>query len=139
MFRTVQKITILQHKQISKLIPLFTKQDGHPCTVYHPLEEESIYNRDAQDIVYGANPDISTYLLFDHIPEHREEMADILDTMDLGEPFYIYTLNTDIPKNSMIRTEFNEVEWAFRVKERKVWYGANDEFLYVKLTLVGIS
>lgn len=135
----LSKLSILQQKQLSRIIPLLTKLNGHLCTIYYPQEQESIYNRDSQELLYGANPDDTINLLFDKIPELRNEMEDLIDSFDLDDYVNIYTLNDSIPKDSQIRTRFNSTPWAFRVKDKKIFYGADDKLLYVKYSLVGFS
>lgn len=135
----LNKLSVLQQKQLAKLIPLYTKMYGHVTTVYYPIERNGIYNRDSQDITYGANPDQTINLLYDRIPELRNEMDFMIDTFDMEEKPNIFAVTDSIPKDAMLRMSFNDYSWTFKVKDKKAYYGTDNKFLYVKYTLVGMS
>jgi len=129
------------NKLSKNAISNLTKYFGLLCNIYYPQNTENIYNDSSQDYEYSNNPDISDYFLVTNL-NHLSAFSQV-DSLSMSpfgfEELYILTINEeyfDIERNSKIEIFFNSSFFTFKILNRYVINGNDNQPIYVKYTLI---
>jgi len=128
-------------KLTKNAISFSTKYFGLLTNIYFPKKEDNIYNDSSQDYDYSNTPDITDNFLVNNLNAFIAfTQEDSLSMMPFGhDELYIMTTNEeyiDIPRNSKVEIFFNSSFFPFKILDRVVKNGNDNQPIVIKYTLI---
>ena len=122
-------------------ITFLTKYYGLLTNIYFPQENGNIYNDSSQDYNYSNNPDISDYFLITNLNKltaFTQIDSQSFTSFDFDE-LNLFTTSEeyfDIPRNSKVEVFLNSAFYTFKIYNRYVINGNDNQPIYIKYTLI---